>query len=116
MITFSFRDLLFQNGMISENMILKKNGLVEFKAQTPYDEEYLDEVSNWVDESLLYISKREEYEKDNPMIITLFRYIGMNQRMEKPISGEPIKADGRLVNKLHRAICDKTLDYFFASS
>jgi hypothetical protein len=102
--------------MISENMIMKKNGLIEFKPQPLYDEEYRDEVSKWIDESLLYISKREEYEKDNPMIITLFRYIGMNQRIDKPVSGEPIKADGRLVNKLHRAICDKTLDYFFANS
>lgn len=102
--------------MVSENMVLKKNGLIEFKPQSLYDEEYIDEISRWIEESLIYISKREEFEKDNPMIITLFRYLGMNHRIEKPVSGDPLVADGRLVNKLHRAICDKALDYFFTGS
>lgn len=110
-----FRDVLFKSGIFSENMILKRDGLVEIKPQSLYDEEYIDEVSRWVEESLIYITKREEFEKDNPMIITLFRFLGMNHRLSKPVTGEPLKADGRLVNKLHRAICDKTLDYFFLS-
>jgi hypothetical protein len=109
----SFRDILNSNGIFSEHLILKSNGLLEFKPNSKYDYAYIDEISKWIDDSLLYISKREEFEKENPMVLTLFRFLGMNHRLLKPMSDKEIKIDERLLNKLHRAICDKSLEYFF---
>lgn len=86
---------------------------MEFKPTSAYDKEYIDEISKWIDDSLLYINRREEFEQKNPMILTLFRFLGMNHRIIKPMSNEEIKTDERLLNKLHRAICDKSLEYFF---
>lgn len=96
-------------------MVPRKDGLLEFKPRSEYDDQYTDEVSKWIEDSLLYINKREEFEKSNPMIMTLFRFLGMNHRLAKPMSNKKIKIDERLVNKLHRAICDKALEYFFIS-
>lgn len=107
-----FGDLLFSSGIFADNLILRREGLAEVKPLVAIDAEYVDEVSRWLEDSMLYVAKREDFEQTDPLLLTLFRFLGINHRLNKPTTGEPLKADGRLVNKLHRAICDKAADYF----
>jgi len=71
------------------------------------------EITAWIEDALIYIRKREDFEKDDPLLITLYRYIGVLHRIKNPMgSKHEFRVREDLLRKLYQAICDKTVEYF----
>lgn len=59
------------------------------------------------------MKKREDFEKDNPLLITLYRYLGVLHRIRNPMGSKTeFRVRDDLLKKLYQAICDKTVEYF----
>lgn len=69
-------------------------------------------MSQWVADSMIYIATRESFELDEPMILTLYRYLGVLERLLQPATGNKLAIDSLLYKQLNRAICDKACHYF----
>jgi hypothetical protein len=69
-------------------------------------------VGQWVADSMIYIQTREGFEQDEPMVVTLYRYLGVLERLLQPMSSGKLAIDSLLFKKLNRAICDKACHYF----
>jgi hypothetical protein len=69
-------------------------------------------VGQWVADSMIYIATRESFEREEPMILTLYRYLGVLERLLQPATCNRLAIDSLLFKQLNRAICDKACHYF----
>ena len=66
----------------------------------------------WVEDTLKYLKAREDWEKSNPLLLTLFRYLQIEHRLANPYGKEVLIVSEDLRERLRRAICDKAAEYF----
>ena len=71
------------------------------------------EITTWIEDALIYIKKREDFEKSDPLLVTLYRYLGVLHRIRNPMgSKKEFRVREDLLCKLYQAICDKSAEYF----
>lgn len=81
-------------------------------SRTPPD----TKINDWIQESLIYTAQRESFEKDNPLVLTLFRYLGIRHKVMHPeVQFDSYKISSQLMAKLRKAICEKAVEYFTLS-
>ena len=89
--------------------------MLECDVQTPAGGrvvgEERDEVTQWIEESMIYVKKREEFEQNNPLLLTLFRYLGMLYRINNPMAADGMPVQEGLLKQMYAAIAGKGVEY-----